>query len=344
MADLRPLSRPRRRVRHRPDRAHGRRSCRPLDLRAHTAWRTWTCAARVWSATRAGTRTNRWTVSTQRWWWSCEGGPPRGQGHPPGQGAVPAGEGHEARPRAPLRAGRAGDAAVRVGAAAGAPGVPRRDRGPGVLHEVRARPLPGLGEAGDGREAGREGDPRARGGRGRPRLPRRAERGDDPRLAVEGRRAPQAAHPDHGLRSLQGGRLRRTSAPRRARRATGSGTPAWPPTRWSRGRAASTWSARCAAGRASPTCTGSPRRWRSGWSRTTSQAHPGVPEGEPRGQDLRGREPQRLRAARRGAVLAAAEAEGDGGRADPLGGAERREAALRSLDGEERRQADRRGR
>ena len=60
----------------------------------------------------------------------------------------------------------------------------------------------------------------------------------------------------------------RTSAPRRAMRATGrdAGLATYAMVTGSRGIQ---WSARCAAGRASPTCTGSPRRWRSGWSRTT---------------------------------------------------------------------------
>ena len=58
---------------------------------------------------------------------------------------------------------------------------------------------------------------------------------------------------------------------------------------------------------------------------------------EPRLEDLRGREPQRLRPARGGAIRGAGEAAGAGRHADPLGRAERLQAQARPVDGEDDR-------
>ena len=163
---------------------------------------------------------------------------------------------------------------------------------PAMLPHVRDRPLAlqvfprGVGERGyfmknvpghfpdwiatdGGRQARRVAHPGARHRRGDARLPRRPERRHAARLALAGRRAVPARPPDHRLRPVAGrplrdhprrrARRRRPPARRRPRRRS----------RWSPARAASTSSARCAAGPPSRTCTPTRTRSPSRWSTTT---------------------------------------------------------------------------
>ena len=89
-------------------------------------------------------------------------GAARGTHHARRPRRVPAAEPDQARPRPPLRARRAADAALRARPPACAAGLPEGDRGGRLLHEVGARLLPGLDPARDRPEEGRDDHPRAR--------------------------------------------------------------------------------------------------------------------------------------------------------------------------------------
>ena len=146
---------------------------------------------------------------------------------------------------------------VRGGTAAGAPGVPgRRSTSKGFFMKAVPSYFPDWVAPRDGAQARRHGHPRAGRRRGHARLPGRPERGHAARLALARGRAAQARPPDPRLRPLRR-RLRRRARGRARRRRAPARRRASCPTRWSRARAACTWCARCAAGRASATCTSS---------------------------------------------------------------------------------------
>ena len=202
-------------------------------------------------------------------------------------------------PATTRRRARDGPACARP--AARAPGLPQAHRGRGPLPQGRASALPRLDHHGGRAQArGRDDPPGAGGRRAHARLSRRPER-DHP--AMRGRAGPTARSSPTGSSSTSTpGGSPAPCAPPRAGSASccDLGLEPFAMMTGSRGRVR--------GGPAAPDCPlrrgGTPSRatWpRRSWS-ATPRAHRRVPPRQARGPHLRRRPPQRLRAARRGAL------------------------------------------